>query len=165
MNAGRIVLIAAMVLSLPACKQDAEVTATGSNADNASDAVADSPVGAEAPGPSATSIGRSPRANGAVVDGRLADDPGFQMPVPGASTPGQLQAASMRVQGDDVRLALLEGMQASGADIRVQVSPRGVVSLSGAVATVADRQRAHYLARALPGVAEVDIRNLGVRPR
>ncbi len=123
------------------------------------------PVGAAASRGAASDIGRSPRANGAVVDGPLADDPGFQVPVPGASTGGQAQVASVLVQSDDVQLALLEGMQASGADIRVQVSPRGVVSLSGDVATVADRQRANYLARALPGVAEVDIRNLNVRQR
>ncbi len=59
----------------------------------------------------------------------------------------------------------MEGLQGTGANVQVQVNPQGIVSLSGEVANIAQLQRADYLARALPGVVEVDYRNLRVRKR
>ena len=164
MQVMKVVSIVSLLALATACSQKSTQPEPAAVESTESSELA-APVGTPATRTSGSDIGRAPRANGAVVDGPLADDPGFQVPVPGQSTSGQAQVASVIVQSDDVQLALLEGMQASGADIRVQVSPRGVVSLSGDVATVADRQRAHYLARALPGVAEVDIRNLNARQR
>ena len=59
----------------------------------------------------------------------------------------------------------MEGMEKESANIQVQVNPGGIVSLSGEVSTIAELQRAHYLARAQPGVVEVDYRQLRVRQR
>ena len=156
MQVMKVVSIVSLLALATACSQKSTQPEPAAVESTESSELA-APVGTPATRTSGSDIGRAPRANGAVVDGPLADDPGFQVPVPGQSTSGQAQVASVIVQSDDVQLALLEGMQASGADIRVQVS--------GDVATVADRQRAHYLARALPGVAEVDIRNLNARQR
>ncbi len=148
-----------------ACSRD---TTEANAAANAGDAA--SPESAQAqPGPAraergAAGMGRSTGARGEVIDGPLANDPSFQLPVPGAaSSSPEASSRSTMLDADTVQLALMEGMPESGGGIRVQVNPGGNVSLSGEVATIADRQRAHYLARALPGVAEVDFRELRVR--
>jgi len=63
----------------------------------------------------------------------------------------------------EVRAAVMEGLKGSNANVQVQVSPSGIVSLSGEVGSVADLQNAHYIARAQTGVVEVDYRSLVVR--
>jgi len=100
---------------------------------------------------------------GQVVDGPLASQPNATLPTAGAGRGTAPTLGPQSADVDSVRLALLDGMGEAGGNLRVQVTPAGVVSLSGEVQTVADRQRAHYLARALPGVAEVDLRGVRVR--
>lgn len=164
MRSMQFMAVAALLALGTACSQDT----TDANAANAGDAA--SPGSAQAqPGQARAErapagISRTTGASGEVIDGPLANDPKFQLPAPGAAGASpELVARSAMLDADTVQLALIEGMPESGAGIRVQVSPRGNVSLSGEVATIADRQRAHYLARALPGVAEVDFRELRVR--
>lgn len=155
--------IVALLALGTACSRD-KTDANAANADDAASPVSAQPIEAR-PERSTMGTDRATGANGEVIDGPLARDPGFQMPVPGSNAAGRTEyiEPAVPLDADSVRLALLEGMDESGADIRVQVGPRGNVSLSGEVASIADRQRAHYLARALPGVAEVDFRDLRVR--
>ena len=160
MRSIRLIPFVALLSVATACSRDTSPTSESggespSTADVASSRTADTAQrGRQASTPA-----------GQLIDGPIARDPGFHLPVPGASPPGQGSPEPALLDPDTVRLALLEGMPASGQGIRVQADQRGVVSLRGEVATVADRQRAHYLARAQPGVAEVDIEGLRVQQR
>ena len=58
--------------------------------------------------------------------------------------------------------AISKGMGAAGSDVKVVVKG-GMVYLTGTVANQADFQAANYIARALPGVDEVDQSRLKVR--
>jgi hypothetical protein len=58
--------------------------------------------------------------------------------------------------------AISKGMGAAGSDVKVTVKG-GMVYLTGTVANQADFQAANYIARALPGVDEVDQSRLKVR--
>ena len=58
--------------------------------------------------------------------------------------------------------AISKGMGAAGSDVKVVVKG-GMVYLSGTVANQADFQAANYIARALPGVDEVDQSKLKLR--
>lgn len=58
--------------------------------------------------------------------------------------------------------AVANGMGEAAADIDVSVEG-GIVSLKGSVKSEADYQAAHYIARALDGVDEVDASGLKVR--
>lgn len=99
--------------------------------------------------------------------GAFARESGFRLPVPVSSMPVRADTIPQSRQADPVgvRIAVMEGMEDSGRDVQVQVSSTGIVSLSGEVDSTAALQRAHYLARAQPGVVEVDYRNLRVRQR
>ena len=166
MRSMQFISVVAVLALGTACRQDA-TDANAANAGDAANPAVEQASPAEQAGPQqdTTRMGQAAGARRQVIDGPLANDPGFQMPVPGAATPASPAdtPAIVQLDADTVRVALLEGMPESGDSIRVQTSPRGNVTLSGEVATIADRQRAHYLARALPGVAEVDIRGLRVR--
>lgn len=159
-----VCIMATLSLATACSRNDADANAAG----NASVPAAEQAVPADHAQPQRATA-RSDQAigpGGELIDGPLARDPGFRIPAPGSSTPrspGNL--AEVQLDPDTVRLALMEGMPGSGESIQVRSDPRGMVELSGEVATVAERQRAHYLARALPGVAEVDIRDLRVRQR
>ncbi len=161
MHARRLVLIGAMFLSLSACKQDAEGSGTGSNAADASDAGVDS-VAAAASEPRNDRLDAPATAQG----GAFAREPGFQLPVP-VSSAQQVQAPSAalsrQIDVAGVTAVVLEGLEGTGSNVQVRVNPGGVVSLSGEVGNVAQLQHAHYLARAQPGVVEVDYRQLRVR--
>lgn len=151
--------IAVLVALTASCKRDAVDTGSADGAEA---------IGSETASSDRAGTGDETGAQPAVAPGgAFARKPGFQLPVPVSSAPvgpGSVPQ-SRQVDPVEVRTALMEGMEASGADIGVQVSPSGIVSLSGEVATVAELQRAHYLARALPGVVEVDYRQLRVRRR
>ncbi len=58
--------------------------------------------------------------------------------------------------------AISKGMGAAGSDVKVVVKG-GMVYLTGTVANRADFEAANYIARALPGVDEVDQSRLKVR--
>lgn len=158
MKAQHLLMMMAILLMVVACKPgvdadiaDAEVRSVESRTDVAAGAKGEGRGSSSAPSPG----------------GAFAREPGFQLPVPVSSTPveGGNIPQSRQVDADGIRAALMDGMEASGANIRVGVQPGGIVSLSGEVATAAEMQRAHYLARAQPGVVEVDYRNLNVRQR
>ena len=160
MQMRHLFVIAAIAVGTAACKPDA-VDA---------DAVGSAEAGSEA-ADDANAVGgndRNPAPSGAAAPGgAFARKPGFQLPVPVSSVPVGAGSVPQSRPADPagIRTALLEGMEASGANIQVQVAPTGIVSLSGEVGTVAELQRAHYLARAQPGVVEVDYRQLRVRQR
>lgn len=157
-------LLLVLCLATSACvRQDAN-DAASRNGDATNATAGDASPGAQGAGANTGAADQVAGERGAVVDGRLATDPAFRMPAASAARLPQA-GAGLPLDTDSVRLALIDGMQASGEAIQVQVTPRGVVTLSGEVASIADRQRAHYLARALPGAAEVDISRLYVRRR
>lgn len=83
-------------------------------------------------------------------------------PVATGAAPIQISERARNLKAETVELAVLDGMGAAAADIEVQVD-QGIVRLSGEVASKADLQRAHYLARAVEGVIEVDHGGLHVR--
>lgn len=150
-------MIAAMLAVTAGCKPDAaDADATG----------AAQAVGEASSDVRADEAARAP-SQAAAPGGAFAREPGFQLPVPVSSAPVVAGSIPQSRQADPaaIRTALIEGMEASGANIQVQVDPTGIVSLSGEVGTVAELQRAHYLARAQPGVVEVDYRQLRVRQR
>lgn len=160
MRTHRLIMLASLMLIMTACKPDAS-DARGSGRE----ARAADPVSGSAQSRGQESTDPSPAA--AAPGGAFAREPGFQLPVPVSRAPAGAGTVppSRQVDPVDVRTALLEGMEQAGAGIGVRVSPGGIVSLTGEVATVAELQRAHYLARALPGVVEVDYRQLRVRQR
>ena len=149
--------IAAMLAVTAACKPDA----TDADATDAAQA-----VGEDSSDVRADEGARKP-AQAAAPGGAFAREPGFQLPVPVSTAPVVAGSVPQSRQADPVgiRTALMDGMETAGANIQVQVDPTGIVSLSGEVGTVAELQRAHYLARAQPGVVEVDYRQLRVRQR
>lgn len=163
MKAHHLLMIAAMLVMVAACKPGAtgaETADAGPGAEAIS-GEANNDAGARA------SDGTRGSSSAAAPGGAFAREPGFQLPVPVSSTPVDAGSIpqSRQVDPAGIRAALMEGMETSGANIRVGVQPGGIVSLSGEVATVAEMQRAHYLARAQPGVVEVDYRQLTVRQR
>jgi len=160
MRTRHLLMIVAMLLVAAACKPDA----ANSNASVGSDAVNDEAGGA---GAARVKPGTQDAQSAAAPGGAFAREPGFQLPVPVSSTPISADSIpqSRPVDPVGIRTALMDGMEEAGANIQVQVSPGGIVSLSGEVATIAELQRAHYLARAQPGVVEVDYRQLRVRQR
>lgn len=149
--------IAAMLAVTAACKPDA----TETDATDSARAVAGE--SSDVRGDQGT---RAP-SQAAAPGGAFARKPGFQLPVPVSTAPVVAGSVPQSRQADPVgiRTALMDGMETAGANIQVQVDPTGIVSLSGEVGTVAELQRAHYLARAQPGVVEVDYRQLRVRQR
>lgn len=149
--------IAALLAVTAACKKDA----VDANATDAAQAVGEAPSDVRA-----HEAARAP-SQAAAPGGAFARKPGFQLPVPVSSAPVVAGSVPQSRQADPagIRTALMEGMETSGANIQVQVDPTGIVSLSGEVGSVAELQRAHYLARAQPGVVEVDYRQLRVRQR
>ena len=152
--------VAAMLAATAACKP--ETTAASATAPG------DVVGGAASSNAASRADGSSPDARAAAAPGgAFARKPGFQLPVPVSSMPASANSIPPARQADpaEIRTALLEGMEKEGANIQVQVSPQGIVSLSGEVSTIAELQRAHYLARAQPGVVEVDYRQLRVRQR
>lgn len=94
----------------------------------------------------------------------FSEQPDFRLPAPieRSTRPAPLSEKSRLLTSDDVRLAVLQGMGPDGMAIQVEVD-QGLVSLSGEVESIADLQRANYLARAVEGVIEVDQRRLKVR--
>jgi len=154
----RFPFVIAAVLLAAACSKESPRTEAASDIDRGD--VAEAQPAAPATAPAAAAPGG---ANGPVIDGPLANQPNARMPAAGASANAAPPLGPPPADADSVRLALLDGMGEMGSNLRVQVTPRGVVTLSGEVATVPDRQRAHYLARAVPGVAEVDLRGVRVR--
>ena len=162
MHSVRLTVLALALFSLTACKQDAtsspplEVDAAVSGAGEQSGLRSAS----DAPG--ADNDGGQPSKGGA-----FAREPNFQLPVPVSSAPVQGPSVSRSRQIDvaGVTAAVVDGLDGTGSNVQVQIQPGGIVSLSGEVANVAQLQRAHYLARAQPGVVEVDYRNLRVRQR
>lgn len=158
MRTRHLLMIAAMLLVNAACKPDAPDASTSAGGEAITDeATSDDTARAN--------DGEAPSA--AAPGGAFARKPGFQLPVPVSNTPVRADSIPQSRQVDPVgiRTALIDGMQEAGASIQVQATPGGIVSLSGEVATVAELQRAHYLARAQPGVVEVDYRQLRVRQR
>ena len=164
MRARHLFTIAAMLVATSACKPDA---AAPVDATAGAETIEDSATNS---GPASDQDGRSEAATATARGGAFAREPGFQLPVPVSSTPVRQDAMAQGRQADPVavRTAVmesLEGLEGSTANVQVQVSPRGIVSLSGEVGSVAEMQHVHYVARAQPGVVEVDYRNLVVRQR
>jgi hypothetical protein len=155
-----VLIIAGLVAATAACKPDAVEAEAGGRTQAMND---------EARVNDTQRAGEAARATAqtAAPGGAFARKPGFQLPVPVSSAPMRADSIpqSRPVDPVGIRTALMDGMEAAGAGIQVQVDPGGIVSLSGEVASVAEMQRAHYLARAQPGVVEVDYRNLRVRKR
>jgi osmotically-inducible protein OsmY len=160
MKAIHLMIVAAALLSATACSERAKDAASAQESASAS---GQPDTAAQANARDATRAAQGVAAPGQTIDGPLANNPAATLPGRGSSASSASSLATATADVDSVRLALLDGLGEQGANLRVQVTPRGVVSLSGEVATVADRQRAHYLARALPGVAEVDLRGVRVR--
>lgn len=106
----------------------------------------------------------APAEQAAKPAGSFATAPDFKLPVPvsRAEVAVPLSQESRQLTSDDVQLAVLEGMGGAASDIKVRVQD-GMVYLDGRVDNVADLQRANYIARALPGVIEVDQKGLQVR--
>lgn len=160
MRTRHLLMIAAMIVVTAACKPDASDAGASADADSIPDETSNAVAARAGDG------GRT--AQPAVAPGgAFARKPGFQLPVPVSSMPASADSIPQSRQVDPVgiRTALVDGMEEAGANIQVQVNPGGIVSLSGEVATIAELQRAHYLARAQPGVVEVDYRQLRVRQR
>jgi hypothetical protein len=153
---GRALLWAAIAAVVIGCARQAEPAEAAAARDG-------SAQDAGKPGTTAA----NPAQSGFAQGGAFAREPDFQLPVPVSNAPVRAQAIpeSRRVLPDEVRLAVLEGLGEAGAAIQVQVAPNGIVSLSGEVDSIAQRQHVHYLTRALPGVVEVDYRDLRVRQR
>lgn len=160
MQTRHLLMIVGMLLVTAACKPDA----AEANATIGGDAVNDEASSADA---ARVKPGTQDAQPAAAPGGAFARKPGFQLPVPVSSTPISADSIpqSRPVDPVGIRTALLDGMEQAGANIQVQVNSGGIVSLSGEVGTVAELQRAHYLARAQPGVVEVDYRQLRVRQR
>jgi hypothetical protein len=154
-----LMIVAATLVSATACSERAKDAASSQESGSAS---GQADTAAQANARDATRATQGVAAPGQTIDGPLANNPAAMLPGRGSGA-SSASLATATADVDSVRLALLDGLGEQGANLRVQVTPRGVVSLSGEVATVADRQRAHYLARALPGVAEVDLRGVRVR--
>ncbi|MFS8136499.1 MAG: BON domain-containing protein [Thermomonas sp.] len=88
-----------------------------------------------------------------------------QLPVPvsvGATPAAGNYRAEQPATATGVYEAVLAGMGPAAADIHVSVND-GMVYLKGTVKNEADYQAANYIARALPGVDEVDQSALKVR--
>lgn len=79
-----------------------------------------------------------------------------------ANAKANAYAGEPTVTPDVVHAAVLKGMGAGAADINVDVKG-GMVYLKGTVKNEADFQAANYIARALPGVDEVDQSALKIR--
>lgn len=162
MHPVRLTLLAVALVSLTACKQDATSSAALEGGAAAADAGEQSALrsGADAGSVAAD----EPQAS---KGGAFARKPDFQLPVPVSAAPVQGPSVSRSRQIDvaGVTAAVVDGLDGTGSSVKVQVQPGGIVSLSGEVANIAQLQRAHYLARAQPGVVEVDYRNLRVRQR
>lgn len=159
MRMRHLLTIAAMLAATTACKREA-VDASAKAGEEAIAGQASDDGTRGAPGTRDPSSAPAP-------GGAFARKPGFQLPVPVSTTPMTADSIppSRPVDPVGIRTALMDGMQEAGANIQVQVGAGGIVSLSGEVATIAELQRAHYLARAQPGVVEVDYRQLRVRQR
>ena len=83
---------------------------------------------------------------------------GRPIPLPAVDrTPvsGPVSSTSLALRGEAVERAIIASMGEAAAGIDVTVE-KGIVRLSGDVATESDFQRANYVARALDGVIEVD---------
>lgn len=88
-----------------------------------------------------------------------------ELPAPislGATPPAEHYRAEQPATATGVYDAVLAGMGPAAADIHVSVND-GMVYLKGTVKNEADFQAANYIARALPGVDEVDQSALKVR--
>jgi len=157
MHTLQLSLIAALVVATSACKPQAEKPSRDADLSAQADAQSDEE----------SSRRDAPNAAPAAPErgGAFAREPGFQLPVPVSSTPVGPDAMAQGRPADpvEVRAAVMESLKGSNANVQVQVSPRGIVSLSGEVGSIADLQSAHYIARAQPGVVEVDYRSLVVR--
>ncbi|MEO6154677.1 MAG: BON domain-containing protein [Thermomonas sp.] len=104
-------------------------------------------------------------ATAAVADPRPVQSATPELPVPissGASPPVETYRAEQPATATGVYDAVLAGMGPAAADIHVTVND-GMVYLRGTVKNEADFQAANYIARALPGVNEVDQSALKIR--
>lgn len=79
------------------------------------------------------------------------------LPAPIETRPanGPVSPKSLALRADTVERAIAANMGGAAEGIAVHVD-KGIVHLSGDVATEADFQKANYVARALDGVIEVD---------
>ena len=161
MRTRHLLTIATLLLATTACKPDAAEADPTPGAGPVDDGAIRND--ATRTSDAASSVARPAATQG----GAFARKPGCQLPVPVSTTPMGANSIPQSRQADpvEIRTALMEQLEASGPNIQVQVSAGGIVSLSGEVATLAEAQQAHYVARALPGVVEVDYRNLRVRQR
>ncbi len=160
MHSVRLTLLAVALVSLTACKEDATSTTPLDKSAAAAEAGQQSFPGSEEDARTAgLQDGKTSQG------GAFAKKPNFQLPAPVSSMPVQAPGAARSRQIDvaSVTAAVLQGLEGTGSNVQVQVQSGGIVALSGDVATIAQMQRAHYLARAQPGVVEVDYRNLRVR--
>jgi hypothetical protein len=135
-----IVGSALLVLMLTAC--------TAHDADVAKQSAGESDsTGASAPSPPAARLAtKKPQELPVAIDAPSTSEYVAQAPVTEAV----------------VHDAISKGMGAAGSDVNVIVKG-GMVYLTGTVANQADFQAANYIARALPGVDEVDQTRLKVR--
>lgn len=160
MQTMRMFIMVALLGTITACKPAVDASEGKTGSAEAEGDVADLNANAVAKPKQAEQLGVEP-------GGAFAREPGFQLPVPVSSTPvrADTMPQSRQVDPAGVRAAVMEGLGEVGGNVQVQVSPTGIVSLSGEVGSVAEMQNAHYLARAQPGVVEVEYRNLRVRQR
>ena len=115
MQAGRLVVLAGVILLLTACKQEADQTAVGNTAvdpmqesvNGTAAGARDARTGADAPAP--------------AQGGAFARQPSFQLPAPVSSTPVQATAASSSRQIDvaGVTDAVLKGLDGTGSTVQV----------------------------------------------
>ena len=161
MHSARLTILAVALVSLAACKEEAATTV---ERDNPAE-TAETGERANGRAPSESSDGRRDGVE-TTQGGAFARQPGFQLPVP-VSSAQQMQApsaaTSRQIDLAGVTAVVLEGLDGTGSNVKVRVNPGGIVALSGEVGSVAHLQRAHYLARAQPGVVEVDHTGLRVR--
>lgn len=89
--------------------------------------------------------------------------PALPVPISSGAIPAETSySAEKPATAAGVYEAVLAGMGPAAADIQVSVND-GMVYLKGTVKNEADLQAANYIARALPGVNEVDQRALKIR--
>lgn len=99
-------------------------------------------------------VGRAPVPRSGRLRERTASLP-LPEPVTPATASVPLSAKALALRSETVEIAILDRMGPAAANIDVRVE-RGIVRLSGEVASEADFQRVNYIARAVDGVIEVD---------
>jgi hypothetical protein len=114
----------------------------------------EAPAGDTLPARAEQQTGQAPAPSSGRLRERVGSLP-LPEPVAPATASVPLSAKALSLRPETVELAILDRMGPAAGKIDVEVE-RGIVRLSGEVASKADFQRANYIARAIDGVIEVD---------